>query len=214
MNFVKPSVKELRTTQMILAWFCLVKKLIFIWHTQRPLSQEKVTVWCAIGKRGIFGPYIFEDNDGNRVTVNAERYIEMMRRKFVPALRRKRGIDINTVVFQQDGAPPHCSNRTLEFLRQYFPGDRLISRRTDNPWTPYSPDLNPLTIFCGGTWKTEFMKTIHRQQRFSKTTSEEKSDGFWKKCSIELWTILMFELLLSYSGVVLGSNISLITRKV
>ena len=122
-------------------------------HTQRPLSQEKVTVWCAIGKRGIFGPYIFEDNDGNRVTVNAERYIEMMRRKFVPALRRKRGIDMNTVVFQQDKAPPHCSNRTLEFLRLYFPGDRLISRRTDNPWPPYSPDLNPPDYFLWGYLK-------------------------------------------------------------
>ena len=69
-------------------------------HTQRPLSQEKVTVWCGIGKGRIFGAYIFEDNDGNRVTINAEQYIEMMQRKFVPALRRKRGIDMNTVVFQ------------------------------------------------------------------------------------------------------------------
>ena len=50
-----------------------------------------------------------------------------------------------------------------------------------------------LTIFWGGTWKTEFVKTIHRQER---TSSEKKSDGFHKKCSIELWTILMFELLL------------------
>ena len=39
-------------------------------HTQRPLSQEKVTVWCALGKRGICGPYFFEDNGGNCVTVD------------------------------------------------------------------------------------------------------------------------------------------------
>ena len=50
-----------------------------------------------------------------------------------------------------------------------------------------------LTIFWGDTWKTEFVKTIHRQVR---TLSEDKSDGFHKKCSITLWTILMFELLL------------------
>ena len=36
------------------------------------------------------------------------------------------------------------------------------------------------------------MKTI-RQER---TSSKEKSDGFHLKCSIELWTTLMFELLL------------------
>ena len=60
---------------------------------------------------------------------------------------------MNTVVFQQDKAPPHCSNRTLEFLRLYFPGDRLISRRTDNPWPPYSPDLNPPDYFLWGYLK-------------------------------------------------------------
>ena len=82
-------------------------------HTHQLLSQEKLTLWCAIGKGGIFGPYFFEDNDGNFVTVNIEQYIKMMQRKFVCTLRRKKGIDMDTMVFQQDGAPPHCSNRTL-----------------------------------------------------------------------------------------------------
>ena len=93
-------------------------------HTQQPLSHEKFTVWCAIGKGGIFRPYFFEDNDGNRVTVDAERYIEMMQRMLVPALKRRRGINMSTVVFQQDGTLPNCSSRTLE----YFPEDSLISR--------------------------------------------------------------------------------------
>ena len=50
-----------------------------------------------------------------------------------------------------------------------------------------------LTIFWGGTWKNEFVKTIYRQER---TSPVKKSDRFHKKSSIELWTILMFELLL------------------
>ena len=50
-----------------------------------------------------------------------------------------------------------------------------------------------LTIFWGSTWKTGFVKIIHRQGRAS---SEKKSDGLHKKCSIELWTMLLFELLL------------------
>ena len=76
----------------------------------------------------------------------------------------------------------------------------ITSHGTDSfrikPITPGHPIpkiSTRLTIFWGGTWKTEFVKTIHRQER---TSSEEKSDGFHKKCSIELWTILMFELLL------------------
>ena len=106
-------------------------------------------MWCAIGNNGIFGPYFFEDGDGRRVTANSERYIGMLRRRFIPAIRRKRAVDMNTVVFQQDRAP-HCSNRTLEYLS---PGDRLISRRTDNPWPPYSPDLTPPHYFLWGYLK-------------------------------------------------------------
>ena len=67
-------------------------------HVEKPLSVEKMTVWCALGKNCIFGPYYFEDDDGHRVTVNADRYIEMLRRRFIPALRRRRGFDMNTVV--------------------------------------------------------------------------------------------------------------------
>ena len=75
-------------------------------HTHQPLSQEKVTVWCAIGRNGIVGPYFFEDESGNRVTVDTDRYIALMRNKFIPALRKKRGVDMNSVIHHQDGAPP------------------------------------------------------------------------------------------------------------
>ena len=118
-----------------------------------PLSTEKVTVWCAIGRSGIIGPYWFEDERRRPVTINTERYVEMMMRKFIPALRRKQGVDMNTVIYQQDGAIPHCSNVSLEYLRRYFPGNRLISRRTDNPGPAYSPDLSPADYFLWGYLK-------------------------------------------------------------
>ena len=98
------------------------------------------------------------------------------------------------VLCSRSEGSPHFLNRTLEYHRHNFQWDRLISHQNDNLWPSYSQDFN-LPIFWGGTWKTEFVKTIHRQER---TSSEEKSDGFHKKCSIELWTILMLELLLCY----------------
>ena len=92
---------------------------------------------------------------------------------------------------------PHFSNRT-----EHFNISGITSHGTDSycakPITPDHPIpkiSTHLTIFWGSTWKTEFVKTIHRQER---TSSEKKSDGFHKKCSIELWTILMFELLLCF----------------
>ena len=41
-------------------------------HSKKLLSVEKMTVWCALGKNGILGPYFFEDDDGHRVTVNED----------------------------------------------------------------------------------------------------------------------------------------------
>ena len=37
-------------------------------HVQAPLSVENTTVWCAIGRNGIFGPYFCEGDDGQTVT--------------------------------------------------------------------------------------------------------------------------------------------------
>ena len=81
---------------------------------------------------------------------NTERYIKMMRIKFIPALRQKRGVNMNTVIYQQYGTTPHTFNVSMEYLRRYFPGDRLILHRKDNPWPGHSPDLSlPYFFFCG-----------------------------------------------------------------
>jgi len=65
-------------------------------------------------------------------------------------LRRKRGLDMDSVFCQQDGATPHCSNASLEYLNSYFPGDRLTSRHTEHLWSAHSPDLCPLDYFLWG----------------------------------------------------------------
>ena len=43
--------------------------------------------------------------------------------------------------------PPHCSQQSLTYLRRYFLRYRLISRRTENAWPPYSPDISPPDFF-------------------------------------------------------------------
>ena len=58
---------------------------------------------------------------------------------------------------------------------------------------PITPGHPIPKVFWRGSWKTELVETIHRQERKS---SEKKSDGLHKKCSIELWTIFLLELLL------------------
>ena len=49
-------------------------------------------------------------------------------------------------------------NRTLEYLRRSFLWDRLISRQTDNPWSPIPKISTLLTSFWGGYLKDKVLK--------------------------------------------------------
>ena len=112
---------------------------------QRPLHSTTGIAWVTLSKHGIIGPYWFEDDDEHAMTVNTERSLQILR-KFWAALGQRRRVVRAEQWFQQDGATPHTSNDSLNWLRQLFP-DRLISRRCDPEWAPHSPDLNP-PDFC------------------------------------------------------------------
>ena len=112
------------------------------------LNVENATVWCEFGPSGIIGPNWFGNADGHPVTVNTELGIKLIR-KLIPTPRRKRGVDLETVIYLQDGATPRCFNASLEYLHRYFPGDRIISCGTDHAWPAHSPDLSPLVFLWG-----------------------------------------------------------------
>lgn len=57
----------------------------------RPLHSPKVTVWCAVSKKLIIGPYFFEEQ-GNTGTVNSARSIDMLNNFFKSVLRKRRRI--------------------------------------------------------------------------------------------------------------------------
>jgi len=73
---------------------------------QKPLLSEKVIVWCGVTSFGVIGPYFFEDGAGRAVTVNSARYTEMLCTFLEPQLQR-RGVETQTLWFQQDGATAH-----------------------------------------------------------------------------------------------------------
>ena len=73
-------------------------------YTEMPLHSEILTIWCVISSHGVIGPYVFTD------TVNSERYLSLLKNKFVPVLR-KRTANMQNVWFMQDGATAY--NLTL-----------------------------------------------------------------------------------------------------
>lgn len=119
---------------------------------QRPLHSEKVTVWAAVSKSCVIGPYFFEE-DGRAVTVNAQRYQRMLREFLVPELRR-RGLSRCRLYFQQDGATCHTSNESIAEVKRLFPG-KVISKRGNVDWPPCSPDLSACDFFLWGYLKNK-----------------------------------------------------------
>ena len=63
-------------------------------------------------------PFFFAEKREN-ATVNAERYIQLLKNKFTPALRRI-GINIENMWFQQDWATFHTAKHVLSWLHETF----------------------------------------------------------------------------------------------
>ncbi|GFY34928.1 DUF4817 domain-containing protein [Trichonephila clavipes] len=107
-------------------------------YTQKPLHSLKVTAWCGFTGSFIIGSFFFETqcpvNGWITETVNAQRYLTLLRETAVPCLIQ-RG-QISNVTFMQDGATSHTANPVKAFLIQTFGEDRIVSRRCRYPWPP------------------------------------------------------------------------------
>ena len=100
----------------------------------------------------LIGPYFLENENGYAVTVNKERYIEMLEVLFPVSVPIE-----SDEWFQQDGATCHTATVSLDFLRTRF-GQRIISNKTDFTWPLRSPDLSPLDYHLVGHMKQKFME--------------------------------------------------------
>lgn len=117
---------------------------------EREMHPQRVTVWCGFWSGGIIGPFFFEDDNGNALTVNGERYRSMINERLFPVLE---GMDINRMWFQQDGATCHTARQTIHLLQEKF-GHRILSRNGDQNWPARSCDLTPLDFFLWGYVKS------------------------------------------------------------
>ena len=52
----------------------------------QPMHPPKLIVWCGLWANDIIGPYFFENADGVSVTVDSERYRNMLREFLLPNL--------------------------------------------------------------------------------------------------------------------------------
>ena len=83
-------------------------------YQETPLRSDRVTAWVALSSDGLIGPYLYEVG-GATATVTSERYLSLIKSKFLPSLRTK-ALDKDEIYFQQDGAAPHTSYMVKEWL--------------------------------------------------------------------------------------------------
>ena len=113
---------------------------------EKTQSKPKITVWCGMTSSRIIGPFFIHD------TMNAERYLCMLRNQVWPAISTWENFD--RMFFMQDGAPPHFARTVRSWLDEQLPG-RWIGRRGSYDWPARSPDLTPCDFFLWGWAKEE-----------------------------------------------------------
>ena len=129
---------------------------------QVPLHSPKLVVWCALSSHGVIGPYFFRDQNGATTTVTSVRYLEMLKRYYVPELFNfctAKDLDPFAMHFQQDGARAHITMPVQNFLRGTF-GTRTIGENLGEHWPARSPDLTPCDFFLWGWLKDEVYKRM------------------------------------------------------
>ena len=112
------------------------------------MHPKLVTVWCGFWSREI-GPFFFENEQGEEFKVNGDRYRTTLNEFLFTKIEKK---DINNIYFQEDGSTCHTAEATLCVLRPDFE-DRIISRRADVVWPPWSCDLTLLDYYLWGAVK-------------------------------------------------------------
>ena len=110
-------------------------------HIEKPMQTKRVTVWYGFWSKVITRPFFFENDQGEAVTANGDRYRAMLNEFLLTKIEED---DIDNIWFQQDGATCHTAEATLDVLCPVFE-DRIISRRAF--WSPRSCDLTPLNYY-------------------------------------------------------------------
>jgi hypothetical protein len=115
------------------------------------LSKQIDGVLCSVKVDGTFGMEVYRNQ-----TMNGARYHSLLQFTALPELEIRKGGNLNTQWWQQDGAPCHVTDHNMRYLDRKFEG-RVVSRRAirGHDWPARSPDLNPLDFFHWGFLKSQ-----------------------------------------------------------
>ena len=80
-------------------------------YIEKPMHQKRVTVWCGFWSRGIIAAFFFENEQGEAVIVNGDRYWAILNEFLFTKIEEE---NIGKIWFQQDGTMCHTAEVTLD----------------------------------------------------------------------------------------------------
>ena len=92
-------------------------------HIEKPAHPKRITVWCGFWSKGLIGPFFFENDQGEAVTVNGNRYRAMLNEFLFTKIEEK---DFDNIWFERCGATCYTAEVTHDVLRPVFE-NRIIS---------------------------------------------------------------------------------------
>jgi len=131
---------------------------------EQEIHVPQVIVWGGIWSNGVVGPFFFEGN------VTSEKYFRMLNDSIIPQLEAHS--DFRTMIWQQDGAPPHYGQIVRDYLDDTFV--QWIGRRGTVEWPPRSPDLTPCDFSLWGIMKDRVYAQNPRDLDHLKSLIEEQ----------------------------------------
>ena len=113
------------------------------WFTESSVYPTKLMVFAAVTGNGeLFGPYFIQGK------LNSDGYITLLREEVIPDIRRELGEErFRRAVWQQDGASPHRTRASIDYLHSIF-GDRIVAMNSERvggiDWPATSPEFSAL----------------------------------------------------------------------
>ena len=122
---------------------CKQAKLSNLGHRKpariRRRTQNESLFLCGFWSRCIIGPFFFENEQAEAVTVNGDRYRGMLNEFLFTNIEEEH-------LVSTDGATCNTAEATFDVLRSVFE-DCITSRSADVVWPPRSCDLTPLDYY-------------------------------------------------------------------
>ena len=111
-------------------------------------DSPKVNVWCCVMVDSVIGSFFF---------CRTQQLIQQPT-KLCWSCMHTTTVWPSTVIFQQDGAPPHWALEVRRALDKTFPA-HWIGWGGPIAWPPRSPDMTPLDFFLWGHVKDQIHST-------------------------------------------------------